>query len=132
MSDYSRSQKPKKDKVETKKKISEGVNAFHKGIAILGSILGLITASITIYNFTHKDEDKSTKDSSTSTVIIQQGGNTESQSSLTTSDSTNTETVASTETTPASSAVSETSTASQANSTATDTTPATENTNTAE
>lgn len=79
MSDYSRSSKPKKDKTETKKKISEGLNAFHKGLAILGSMLGLITASITIYNFTHKDDEKTTKDATPSTVIIQQGGNADSQ-----------------------------------------------------
>lgn len=89
MSDYSRSSKPKKDKTETKKKISEGLNAFHKGLAILGSMLGLITASITIYNFTHKDDEKTTKDSTPSTVIIQQGGNTDGQMT-TNNDTTNT------------------------------------------
>lgn len=122
MTDYSRSSKPKKDKIETKKKISEGLNAFHKGLAILGSILGLITASITIYNFTHKDEDKSKSDSTPSTVIIQQGGNTDSQATTDSSESLETSTNASeTGTVSSTEATADTTTSSAASTPTTDT-----------
>lgn len=89
MSNYSRTSKPQKETHKAKEKISNGVNAFHKGIAIIGSILGLITASITIYNFANSGKSKAdTTNSSTpaSTIIIKEG---DTNTSTATSDTTN-------------------------------------------
>ena len=54
---FKRSEKHKDIKKETK----EHFTRIQKIIAFIGSILGLITASITIYNFSHINKEDSNK-----------------------------------------------------------------------
>ena len=64
MSNYRRSSKPKTEHIK------KGFTVFQKTIATIASILGLITASITIMNAFDKDKDK--KDTNPQTTIIKE------------------------------------------------------------
>ena len=64
MSNYRRSSKPKTEHIK------KGFTVFQKTIATLASILGLITASITIMNALDKNKDH--KDTTTQTTIIKE------------------------------------------------------------
>ena len=64
MSNYRRKSKPKTEHIK------KGFTVFQKTIATLASILGLITASITIMNAFDKDKDK--KDTNPQTTIIKE------------------------------------------------------------
>lgn len=78
-------QKPKKpviDKEKTKQKLNSGLNAFQRTLAILGGILGLITASITIYTFMNRNNPTNEGNSNpVQTIIRQFQGNPETPSS---------------------------------------------------
>lgn len=68
-------QKPKKpviDKEKTKQKLNNGLNAFQRTLAILGGILGLITASITIYTFMNRNNPSNGGSSNPVQTIIRQ------------------------------------------------------------
>ena len=64
MSNYRRKSKPKTEHIK------KGFTVFQKTIATLASILGLITASITIMNALDKNKDH--KDTTTQTTIIKE------------------------------------------------------------
>ena len=64
MSNYRRRSKPKTEHIK------KGFTVFQKTIATIASILGLITASITIMNAFDKDKDK--KDTNPQTNIIKE------------------------------------------------------------
>ena len=64
MSNYRRSSKPKTEHIK------KGFTVFQKTIATIASILGLITASITIMNAFDKEKDK--KDTNPQTTIIKE------------------------------------------------------------
>lgn len=64
MSNYRRKSKPKAEHIK------KGFTVFQKTIATLASILGLITASITIMNALDKNKDH--KDTTTQTTIIKE------------------------------------------------------------
>ena len=64
MSNYRRRSKPKTEHIK------KGFTVFQKTIATIASILGLITASITIMNAFDKDKDK--KDTNPQTTIIKE------------------------------------------------------------
>ena len=64
MSNYRRKSKPKTEHIKN------GFTVFQKAIATLASILGLITASITIMNALDKNKDH--KDTTTQTTIIKE------------------------------------------------------------
>ena len=64
MSNYRRKSKPKAEHIK------KGFTVFQKTIATLASILGLITASITIMNALYKNKDH--KDTTTQTTIIKE------------------------------------------------------------
>lgn len=64
MSNYRRKLKPKTEHIK------KGFTVFQKTIATLASILGLITASITIMNALDKNKDH--KDTTTQTTIIKE------------------------------------------------------------
>lgn len=64
MSNYRRNSKPKTEHIK------KGFTVFQKTIATLASILGLITASITIMNALDKNKDH--KDTTTQTTIIKE------------------------------------------------------------
>ena len=64
MSNYRRRSKPKSDHIK------KGFTVFQKTIATIASILGLITASITIMNALDKNKDH--KDTTTQTTIIKE------------------------------------------------------------
>ena len=64
MSNYRRRSKPKTEHIK------KGFTVFQKTIATIASILGLITASITIMNAFDKDKDK--KDTNPQTAIIKE------------------------------------------------------------
>ena len=64
MSNYLRKSKPKTEHIK------KGFTVFQKTIATLASILGLITASITIMNALDKNKDH--KDTTTQTTIIKE------------------------------------------------------------
>ena len=64
MSNYRRTSKPKTEHIK------KGFTVFQKTIATLASILGLITASITIMNALDKNKDH--KDTTTQTTIIKE------------------------------------------------------------
>ena len=64
MSNYRRKSKPKSEQIK------KGFTVFQKTIATIGSILGLITASITIMNFI--DNKNNSKKETTETTIIKE------------------------------------------------------------
>ena len=64
MSNYRRRSKPKTEHIK------KGFTVFQKTIATIASILGLITASITIMNAFDKDKDK--KATNPQTTIIKE------------------------------------------------------------
>ena len=64
MSNYRRSSKPNTEHIK------KGFTVFQKTIATIASILGLITASITIMNAFDKEKDK--KDTNPQTTIIKE------------------------------------------------------------
>ena len=64
MSNYRRKSKPKTEHIK------KGFTVFQKTIATIASILGLITASITIMNAFDKEKDK--KDTNPQTTIIKE------------------------------------------------------------
>ena len=64
MSNYRRTSKPKTEHIK------KGFTVFQKTIATIASILGLITASITIMNAFDKEKDK--KDTNPQTTIIKE------------------------------------------------------------
>ena len=64
MSNYRRKSKPKTEHIK------KGFTVFQKTIATLASILGLITASITIMNALDKNKDH--KDTTPQTTIIKE------------------------------------------------------------
>ena len=64
MSNYRRKSKPKTEQIK------KGFTVFQKIIATIGSILGLITASITIMNFI--DNKNNSKKETTETTIIKE------------------------------------------------------------
>ena len=64
MTNYRRKSKPKTEHIK------KGFTVFQKTIATLASILGLITASITIMNALDKNKDH--KDTTTQTTIIKE------------------------------------------------------------
>ena len=72
---YSRSQKSsKKDKEQAPSKhIKKGFSAFQKTIALIGSILSIIVASITITNALKGSSSQKPTDKSTATVVIKEG-----------------------------------------------------------
>ena len=72
---YSRSQKSsKKDKEQVPSKhIKKGFSAFQKTIALIGSILSIIVASITITNALKGSSSQKPTDKSTTTVVIKEG-----------------------------------------------------------
>lgn len=77
-------QKPKKpviDKEKTKQKLNTGLNAFQRTLAIVGGILGLITASITIYTFMNRNNPSNGNSNPVQTIIRQFQGNPETPSS---------------------------------------------------
>ena len=63
MSNYRRKSKPKTEQIK------KGFTVFHKIIATIGSILGLITASITIMNFIDNKSNKKEPTTTQTTVI---------------------------------------------------------------
>ncbi|MEW4353942.1 DUF6556 family protein [Streptococcus pneumoniae] len=64
MDNYSRKQKKTETKILPKKQhIEKGFTTLQKTIALIGSILSLITASITIHNAFNKDKEKDTSSS---------------------------------------------------------------------
>ena len=63
MSNYRRRSKPKSDHIK------KGFTVFQKIIATIGSILGLITASITIMNFIDNKSNKKEPTTTQTTVI---------------------------------------------------------------
>ena len=64
MSNYRRKSKPKTEQIK------KGFTVFQKIIATIGSILGLITASITIMNFIDNKSNK--KEPTTQTTVIKE------------------------------------------------------------
>ena len=66
MSNYRRKSKPKTEHIK------KGFTVFQKTIATIASILGLITASITIMNAFDKDKGKDKKDTNPQTTIIKE------------------------------------------------------------
>ena len=63
MSNYRRKSKPKTEQIK------KGFTVFQKIIATIGSILGLITASITIMNFIDNKSNKKEPTTTQTTVI---------------------------------------------------------------
>ena len=72
---YSRRQKSsKKDKEQAPSKhIKKGFSALQKTIALIGSILSIIVASITINNALKGSSSQKPTDKSTTTVVIKEG-----------------------------------------------------------
>ena len=69
MENYSRKNKTsntKEEKTPTRHHIKKGLSAFQKTLATIGSILGIITATITILTFMNNNKsDTKTKSSQT-------------------------------------------------------------------
>ncbi|EHI69730.1 DUF6556 family protein [Streptococcus ictaluri] len=75
-SQYSRQQKPKKTSVDPKKHLQTGFTALQKSIALIGSILSIVVATITITRALNpapesKKEDSGTSSSNTIVKIIE-------------------------------------------------------------
>ena len=76
MSNYSRQNKhTNKDSQETGKAgghLKKGLSAFQKTLTLIGSMLGIITATITIMNAMKSNEQKKSDTGSTQTTIIKE------------------------------------------------------------
>lgn len=76
MSNYSRQNKhTNKDSQETDKAgghLKKGLSAFQKTLTLIGSMLGIITATITIMNAMKSNEQKKSDTGSTQTTIIKE------------------------------------------------------------
>ena len=64
MSNYRRTSKPKTEHIK------KGFTVFQKTIATIGSILGLITASITIMNAMNNNNNNSKKETTTTQTTV--------------------------------------------------------------
>ena len=77
MENYSRKNKTanaKEEKTPTRHHIKKGLSAFQKTLATIGSILGIITATITILTFmnNNKSDTKTKSSQTTQTTIIKE------------------------------------------------------------
>ena len=101
MENYSRKNKTsntKEEKTPTRHHIKKGLSAFQKTLATIGSILGIITATITILTFMNNNKsDNKTKSSQTTdgakssdTTAASQGETETSSASSDTTQSSNT------------------------------------------
>ena len=77
MENYSRKNKTsttKEEKAPTRHHIKKGLSAFQKTLATIGSILGIITATITILTFmnNNKSDNKTKTSQTTQTTIIKE------------------------------------------------------------
>ncbi|MHB9782838.1 DUF6556 family protein [Streptococcus sp. 10F2] len=95
-----KSKKPVIDKEKTKQKLNTGLNAFQRTLAIVGGILGLITASITIYTFMNRNNPSNGNSNPVQTIIRQIQGNPEPTSSSSQVETGNSETIPSSSETP--------------------------------
>lgn len=95
-----KSKKPVIDKEKTKQKLNTGLNAFQRTLAIVGGILGLITASITIYTFMNRNNPSNGNSNPVQTIIRQIQGNPEPTSSSSQVETGNSETIPSSSQTP--------------------------------
>ena len=77
MENYSRKNKTsnaKEEKTPTRHHIKKGLSAFQKTLATIGSILGIITATITILTFmnNNKSDNRTKSSQTTQTTIIKE------------------------------------------------------------
>lgn len=84
---YSRRNHSSKEEKKSAPKVTEhvtkGFTAFQKVLTVVGTILSIIVASITIMNFTaSKNKDTSDSSANQSTVVIKEGNNKTQESSV--------------------------------------------------
>ncbi|MGO1518916.1 MAG: DUF6556 family protein, partial [Streptococcus thermophilus] len=77
------SKEEKKSAPKVTKHVTKGFTVFQKVLTVIGTILSIIVASITIMNFTSsKKKDTSDSSSNQSTVVIKEGNNKTQESNV--------------------------------------------------